>query len=479
MIGIPGPELSLDWNPRAALKRPQVRKDKTMRLSKRGQGGTYQVRFTLPDGSVVRQTTGERDERTARGKAKAMVEAATQRWVRKDAAGNSGDGYTFEDACERYAKVRLHKRLTVDTYEKDGAHIRYLAAATDGEGRPFFKGVPLALISGATILDYVNQELARGLTPETINGRLSTLRGILRLAAKGTGTDGRPLIAAVPEIERLPPSRSPGGWGRALTMDEWERIRLNLPCTGETASCMATGKRGCGRGASVDQRGWAEICIITAMHTRDVNTFCPEHVNLSDFHVTRTIPDLFPGPIEMPPWSFIWRNSKNRARTRGRIAPAVRLMSEELRAVLERLRLVRGFREGIPVAGHWIESNMNRDMWKACKRAGVAPVIDERGREHWLSPNDLRRTSATFLAESFVSDPEAATANGKTAIEEIAEHLGQTDTKVARTIYDRARGARLASVTQRLNRIWGARKGPKPAEPPPKPAQFIPVRKAK
>lgn len=449
-----------------------------MRLSKRGSSGTYQVRFVLPDGSVVRATTGESNLRDASRKAQAMLEAATQRWVRRDSSGASADAYTWQDACDAYAKVRMHRQLTVDTYEKDGQHMRYLSAAADGEGRPFFGGVPLTRISGATILDYVTCELGRGLTPETINGRLCTLRGILALAAKSAGTDGRPIIAAVPEIERLEPSRAPDGWGRALSLDEWRRFRDNLPVTGETGVCCYSGRRGGGRPAqAVDQRGWTEICLYTASHTADVNTFCPEFINLSAFPVVRRLP-TWRNDVHMAPWTYVWRNSKNRARTRGAVGPQVRHMPAELRAVLERLRRVRGFQDGVPVAGYWLPGNLNRDMWRACMRAGIKPIRDGRNREHYVSPNDLRRTAATLLAEKIARDPTSVPA-GKMAIEWIAEHLGHTDLTVARTIYDRAAGARLSVVTNLLDDIFAdGRVGPKPA-PAPLPALIVPLRRSR
>jgi integrase len=136
-------------------------------------------------------------------------------------------------------------------------------------------------------------------------------------------------------------------------------------------------------------------------------------------------------------------------------------MDAELRACLERLAAERGLAPGIPVAGHWSRGNQHRDLCAAARRSGLGPILDDRGRTHLLSANDLRRTAATWLAEGLArrgSGPD------KSATEVIAEFLGHAGLDVARGIYDRASGPRLGIVTSVFNELRAGRRGPKAVE---------------
>lgn len=153
----------------------------------------------------------------------------------------------------------------------------------------------------------------------------------------------------------------------------------------------------------------------------------------------------------------------------GRIREEWRPMPPQLRAVLEdaaaRGRVVAGQR----VAGRW--RNVIRDLRVACELAGVAPVIGPRGKPHWVSPNDLRRTGATWLAEALL---RAGSGPDRSGVEVVADWLGHRGIDVARRIYDRATGARLERATQALagllvpitQDLRGPRKPPKMAPRP-------------
>jgi hypothetical protein len=439
-----------------------------VRLYQRGGKGVYYAEFSIPGvGAPVRKSTHERDRRQAWAKAAAMLEAETRQWSRQELLFASRDNYRWERACADWHDARMREGWALATIEIDGQNLRYLAQATDGAGTPFFAGKLLRDIDGVTIGAYVTQALALGLTPETVAKRCHTLGQILTCARARNGTDGRPLLAEVPPFPALGRSRDPDGWGRALSREEWDALRLALPTTGETAAATFTpGHRGGRAGKAVDQRGWAEICLWTAQHTDDVNHFVPELVNLA--------PVVGPAPRRLPPYSFVWRNSKNRRRTAGKIREQVRRMTHPLRAALERMQRVRGFADGVPIAGRWLRGNIWRDMSNAARRAGIAPVIDDRGKPHLVSPNDLRRTAATWIAEEL-----AARGSGpdKSAIELIAEFLGHRGIDVARAIYDRAAGTRLDQVTDVLDALAGPRVGPKSA--PELPADIVPLRRQK
>lgn len=488
-----------------------------MRLYQRK--GIYHVEFSLPSGGrPKRQSTHERDQRQARAKAHAIEEAAIREWSRQEDLFGSRDTYVWESAVADWNRERMKQGLAIATIEFDGQNLRYLAAAKDTDGRSFFAGRLIREINGPTVEHYIAQQVALGLVHETVSKRLSTLRQVLEHARARKGTDGRQLLSELPRIPSLAPSRDDSGWGRAIDYDtEWEPLRLAFPtCDIEapglrlkiwdlatrypsvTASDVADethatmesvrsalsrasnpGAPGfflrrlrvplChgGRGAplrryarafealpraplaAVDQRGWVEICVWTGEHTADVNSFTPDLFNLG--------PGPGSPPHRLPAGTFLWRNSKNRQRTRGKIRDQVRALPAELTACLERLAAVRGLRDGAPVAGNWLRGNIHRDMTLAARRAGLQPVIDDRGRPHLLSANDLRRTAATWIAEQL-----AAHGSGpdKSAIEVIAEFLGHRGIEVARRIYDRSAGARLGVVVSMLDSLKGRRKAP-------------------
>jgi hypothetical protein len=490
-----------------------------VRIYRRSPGGVYQVEFSLPSGGPpIRQSTHERDKRVALAKAAAIVEAATRQWSRQEDLFASRDSYSWELAVDDWHRARMKEAIAVATIEIDGQNLRYLTAAKDGAGRSFFASRLLRDIDGQAIDDYVTQALALGLVPETVAKRLQTLRKVLEAARRKRGSDGRPLLAEMPPIPSMGRSRDDDGWGRSLTFDEWECVRLAFPtCEADAhtpglrrrifelakagpvtsaAVVEATGvdvgyvrsalwaashpdssgrflirmreRLPTARGqplrqyglwraelpgpplADVDQRGWVEIALWTGQHTADVNSFTPDLFNLG--------PGVGPPPRRLPAGSYVWRNSKNRKRTKNKIRDQVRPMPPQLVQALERLARVRGLHPDVPVAGHWAEGYIHKAFQSAAKRAGLAPVKDERGRPHLLSPNDIRRTSATLLAEILV---ENGVGLDKGATEIIADHLGHRGLDVARRVYDRAAGPRLGVVASMFAALHEGRRGPK------------------
>lgn len=76
----------------------------------------------------------------------------------------------------------------------------------------------------------------------------------------------------------------------------------------------------------------------------------------------------------------------------------------------------------------WTDGNCTRDLAKACERAGIAKV----------TPNDLRRTFASWLSQAGV--PERV----------IADLLGHEDTVLVRAVYGHLDRATLASAVSRI-----------------------------
>jgi integrase len=493
----------------------------------------WHVEFSLPNQEhPVRRTTGERDKRLAWAKAAAMVEAATRDWSRQEDLFASRDNYLWERAVEDWCRERMRDgKVSEATIDFDGQNLKYLGEAKDGAGRPFFAGKLLRDIDGPAVDGYILQSQALGLVNETIAKRLVTLRQVLASARMRRGSDRRQLIGELPHIPSLGKSRAPAGWGRSITIEEYERFSLALPTCDVaahavglrhrifelakagpvTAAAVAevTGmdiayvrselsrvsridepdsflrrlreREAIPRGqplrryaltraelpappiAAVDQRGWVDICVWTAQHTSDVNDFCPEHFNIGD-----APKDTADGRHRLPAYHFLWRNTKNLRRTKGGVDEKVREMLPGLVEALERLARVRGLRPGVPIAGRWASGSIHRDMKAAARRAGIPPMLDGRGRPHVISPNDLRRTAATWLAEGLIG----RTGPDKSATEIIAEFLGHKGLDVAHRIYDRAAPARLAVVTSVFRDLHAARQAPA-ASPPKAPVSDI------
>lgn len=439
----------------------------------------YQVAFTVPGGRPVIESTHQTELRAAKAAAASIYQRALAEVQRDIRTSSSQDAVVFEDrdiimryetegvgrqdrgAVARWLRARVHETtrtgrpLALATFDIDGQNLRYLASAVDpATGAPFFAGRPIKEITGEQVTGFVAWSKAEGLVVETIAKRLTTLRKILVHLHGTPGADGLPLLGMMPLIPYLGTSRDADGWGRALSRMEWAALRAALPGTLKSAQGVWRAPRGktwyashegknvnlgtedeeeahrraqaLTRGSrEVDQRGWAELCLWSAMHPADVNSFGAERIGGH--------PGSLPG---LAAGTFMWRNTKNRGH---RVRDEPRRMPADMQATVERLRRERGGWEipGRPIAGYW--KNHHRDLNLAARRAGIEPIADDRGGTHLVSASDLRRTAATWLGEGLIvrgSGPD------KSAIEVIADFLGHRGLDVARRIYDRAKGPR-------------------------------------
>lgn len=480
------------------------------------RGPIYYVAFTLPGApaeTVV--STRQREKRRAEAVADTILARHMAELQRTTRTESSTSGLRFETTAEvarfrtegvrpgdagavaRWLRARIHQTtragrpLAPATLELDGRNLVYLAQARGGDGRSFFAGELVQGVTGETIAAYIVACKAAGLLVETISKRLGTLRMVLQHAHTTPGPDGRPLLGLLPLIPNLGTSRDADGWGRALTREEWAALRMALPTTlaakrsvwqapkgrtwygsadgrpvnllsdGEAAQlepdaaralalervqCLPRGRR------SVDQRGWSEICLLTAQHPSDVNDMCPERIGGH--------PGSLPG---LKPGQYMWRNTKSKGH---KVRQRPKWMCRDLCEVVERLRAERGWADGVPLAGFW--TNPHRDLNIAARRSGLAPVTDDRGRTHLVSASDLRRTAATWLGETLA---ETGSGPDRSAIEIIADFLGHKGIDVARRIYDRSAGARDRIAADAFDRMRDSeRRPPRPlGEPTPLP----------
>ena len=222
---------------------------------------------------------------------------------------------------------------------------------------------------------YVSTRLREHAERETVRKELCTLRGALKLAAKrGTfASDPRSLI---PELKVRYVPRD-----RYLTEDEFEKLCAQL---------------------SGERRFWLQFyCWTGARFSEGEAVTWENHVNLGEG------------------WIMLPGTKTGKARRRIPIAPD-----------LLPLMKARQKRTG-PVLEPW--PNVRRDIVVACKHAGIQPTEivkknadgTERKVQRWISPNDLRRSFASWLKQRHVDSLV------------VAHLLGHSSTRMVEMVYGR------------------------------------------
>jgi len=221
--------------------------------------------------------------------------------------------------------------------------------------------LPLAQVDAKAVDAFVDQRLKEGAAKNTIHKELSTLRGALKVA-KRRGEYVRDIGAVMPD------GFSAEYRPRERFLSGAEARALLAELTPDRAACvafiLATGAR------------WSEA----------------EAAMVVD--------------VDLPREVVFLRGTKTEGSRR--VVPIVGVA----RPLLEHaLRYAQG--EGGKLFRSW--GNVRRDLHEACERAGIAPV----------SPNDLRRTCATWLRQGGV-EPHL-----------IAAMLGHTDSRMVERVYGR------------------------------------------
>lgn len=149
------------------------------------------------------------------------------------------------------------------------------------------------------------------------------------------------------------------------------------------------------------------------------------------------------GEVERLEWPMVdLRRSRIRVPgtkrdTRRRTIPIAPALAHRLRLAQDALRLASGAAATGKVVEHW--GNVRRDLHAACKRAGVPPV----------SPNDLRRTFASWLVQQGVP------------LLTVSALLGHSSTRMVEKVYGKLSEANLDDAVALLP-SWGAPQLPDP-----------------
>jgi integrase len=166
-----------------------------MALAKRGK--TWHTHFFV-DGQRFRQSLDTSDWREAQAREKALIALASQGKLAP--ASQQFSKLNITEAIERYLADRA-------------AHVQPRSKASESDHakplREYFGCLPIARIDADSILAYVRQRKAKGLSNTTVNMEIGILRRILKRAKRWHFVED--------EVPRLPERRD---IGRALQPDE-------------------------------------------------------------------------------------------------------------------------------------------------------------------------------------------------------------------------------------------------------------------
>jgi integrase len=274
---------------------------------------------------------------------------------------------TIELALARYlAKCERSERAegTMSQYVSKAKHLLRLLGAERSINELRLSHVEQYIDTRLVEIRRIRPDSTRAIA--TVGKELGLLRSALRYMAKQRGADGLKLYRY--ETDEIFPEGVIGNYkprDRALSLGDYHALYVAL---------------------APERREYLQA--FCGLGTRDSELYRITPVDL----------EPYAGRVRIP-------GTKTEASERWLQPPA------ELFAML--LRRAENTPLGQPLFPRWL--NVRRDMQAACKRAGVTPV----------SPNDLRRTFASWQAEAGV--PEAVTAS----------LMGHTSSLMVRRVYGR------------------------------------------
>ena len=329
------------------------------RFYQRRKGGAWYYDFDSPDGRRIQRSSGTTDKHVARERARQAELAVTP--------AARGRKQRLSDAIDHMIALLVDKADgTVVMYRQKARRIEHTL------GNPMIGVVSLDMLSGyiAKRLDKENAEHGRA-SPHTVQKELITIRRALKVAHR------RGILPALPSFPEFSAKYKPREtW---LTPEQF-----SLVC------------------AEIDPRRrlWAALAALAGC-------------NLSEAEAVdwRTV-DLEGGKLLVP-------GTKRETRRRWvPIAPPLRYLLEQVDQKARRGR----------VAARW--GNVRRDLRAAVERAniGIMERALKAGEESWveipkISPNDLRRTFASWLVQQGVP------------LLTVASLMGHSSTRMVERVY--------------------------------------------
>lgn len=354
-----------------------------MRLFKDDKSPYWQCAFYDHEGQLLRKSTRCSDKKAAEAKAREWErDAADPDSARKKATSLKDVMEALVLLRQEQAKAGRKSQATVTFYQqKAGQWLRVLEHAGDGRAprQPF----PLSRLSAAVIDAYISTRREDGVTESTIAKELVCLRAALKLA-KRRGLWAGDIEAVMPV--GFSPEYKPKE--RFLTHEELQKLLGSL---------------------SPDRAARVAFIVATSACWGETERARREDISAA----------------EGRPSEVFLRGTKRELRRR-----TVPIVLEFQRSLLQHALKYAAGEKGALFCG-W--QNVRRDLHAACERVRISPC----------SPNDLRRTFATWMRGEEVS------------LELISPVMGHVDTRMMERVYGRLTPAMLATRIQAAARKVG------------------------
>lgn len=345
------------------------------RIYRRDNRASWYGDYTTPDGKRIQRSLRTKDKQVAKERLRQAELAATPQ--------ARGRRQRLSEAIDHLLNMGLHDRAeaTREMYEQKGRRL----IATMGD--PFIHEIDRDMVSGyiARRLNKEDREHGRA-KPHTVQKELITLRRALKEA------NARDVLVTMPRLPTFSTRYEPKEvW---LTPAEFETMVANIgregakdmKARGRRARRLARKRPKYQHVPLENRRLWAALAALAGGSASEV-----ERLDWSDV-------DLAKG------W-LLWRGKKRETRQRAvPIAPALRSRLEEVPPSERVGKVVRPW------------SNVRHSLHRACKKAGLSKRV---------SPNDLRRTFASWLVQQGVAPLV------------VANLMGHSSTRMVEKVYGR------------------------------------------
>lgn len=348
------------------------------RLYRRHRDGNWYGDFTTPEGRRVQQSLGTKDKAVAKERLRQAELAATPT--------ARGRKQRLSEAIDHVIGVMVDRAAgTREMYEQKGRRI------IESFGDPFVHEITRDKLAGYIKLRLSDDPDHGGANPHTVQKELITFRRALREAHE------RGVLTTMPPMPRFSAKYKPREvW---LTADEFELVIASI-----------------GRAGANDEKA------TTRRSRRRARRPTREHVPVANRVLWASIAALAgasASEVEKLDWADIslargWLKLRGEKReTRARRVPIAPALAVRLREA--------GPKAHGPVVAPW--DNVRRALHQACAKAGLWDPKARTGKR--VSPNDLRRTFASWLVQQGVP------------LLTVATLMGHSSTRMVEKVYGR------------------------------------------
>lgn len=348
------------------------------RLYQRTKGGTFYADFQTPEGKRIQRSLRTKDRNVAKQRLREAELVATPQ--------ARGRRQRLSDAINHLITVMHDKAAgTIEMYQQKGRRILHTL------GDPWIHEIDRDMLTGYIAKRLNKEDLEHGkASPHTVQKELITIRRALREAFE------RGVLRAMPVLPRFSAKYKPREtW---LTPEEFELLAANIGRPRKQESKYSAARREKRKAkhrpkyehATTEERVlWASIAALAGACASEVESLDWKDVLLEE------------GRMKL-------RGKKRE--TRERWVPIAPALAARLRAA--------GPKASGPVVKRW--TSVRHGLHSACKAAGLSKLV---------SPNDLRRTFASWLVQHDVPLLTVATLMGHSSTRMVEKVYGKLSKK--------------------------------------------------